>query len=176
MNTNRHEYKNMAIKKRKNNHQSDCENNNCTAVILDENIRMQIFVIEYLFNVKDNEDGRSVTSDELIQNLTNANYPSLSKQQFSSKIIGKLRDAGIILSSSNAAYTFATTLSEIYQYINHDKSIIEPMLGRLQKARSFIKQQTTGRFDILGQFQVLQSILDAFAHIHLDNITIEQPE
>jgi hypothetical protein len=36
------------------------------------------------------------------------------------------------------------------------------MLARLNKARSFIKQQTAGRYDTLENFIVLKNISDAF--------------
>lgn len=137
--------------------------------------QMQAFVLRELYMTREYEDNtkRSIFSDDLIKRLHEAGYEELNKQSFSAKIIGKIRDAGIILCGSPLGYRIALTLGDITDYVEHDKSIIEPMLWRLNTARESIKTITTNNYDILSseRFWKLRSFVDSFVADEIKNKT-----
>jgi len=113
--------------------------------------RMQAATLKKLLFARIFEDGtdQALFSDELITWLQEEGFEKLSKQPFTNRVIGKLRDAGIILAGSNDGYRLALTSRDIEDYIRHDKSIIEPMLRRLLIARDAVKNETKNTHDIL---------------------------
>ncbi len=136
-----------------------------------ETLRMLLFAREFEYGKR-----QAIFSDELIERLENSGFVKLTKQAFSSKIIGGLRDEGIILSGSNEGYRLALSLSDIKEYLKHDKSIMEPMLNRLMKARETVKQDTANRFDILNdqEFCSLKNITDKFLEVQISNTSRRQ--
>lgn len=134
---------------------------------IDEDRQMQVTVLlKLLFHClyKEMSESRYLYSYQIISHLNNQNFPVLTKQQMHSKIIGPIRDSGIILSGSNKGLILANTEEDLIEYISHDKSIIEPMLNRLSKARRVVKMSTTDNIDILlsNNFRLLRKIADAF--------------
>ena len=74
----------------------------------------------------------------------------MSTQAFRTKIIGGLRDKGVIISGSSAkkGYKIPSNTNELYDFINHGTSIIIPMLERLKKCRDIIKLGTLNQVDL----------------------------
>ena len=93
--------------------------------------------------------GQSIVSDKLIEILGQCGFDDLSKQAFTSKIIGGLRDEGFILAGTPSGYRLAMSHADIRDYLAHDDSVIGPMLFRLCKAQETIKMATQNELDIL---------------------------
>lgn len=133
----------------------------------DEDKQMQAFVLRELYIAREYEDNakRSIFSDELIKRLCHSGYRELNKQNFTARIIGKLRFDGIILCGSPLGYRVALSLDDINDYIEHDKNIIEPMLWRLQVARNNVRLITPDNHDILAldKFNNLRLFVDIFS-------------
>ena len=68
-------------------------------------------------------------------------YDKLSIQSFRNKIIAKLRDNEVIISSSSSGYKIPSTEKELYDFVNHGKSIIMPMLHRLKICNDVIRNR-----------------------------------
>lgn len=99
----------------------------------DENVKQQIAVLNYLlFRFMNNTPKRYISTKELINQLTFLGYEKLSVQTFRNKIIARLRDKGVIISSSKHGYKLPTSELELYNFVNHGKNIIMPMLSRLK--------------------------------------------
>jgi len=132
----------------------------------DDDRRMQASTLKRLLFARIYEDGadQSVFSDSLIDWLEGEGFEKLSKQPFTNRVIGKLRDAGIILAGRNDGYRLALTSSDIDDYIRHDKSIIAPMLHRLLIARDTVRSGTANKYDILdtSEHNNLRSVADQF--------------
>lgn len=113
--------------------------------------QMQALTLNHLLLARRFEDRESqaIVSDILTARLKNAGFEELGKQPFQSRIIGKIRDEGIILAGTTDGYRLALTVEDIRDYLDHDSSIIEPMLGRMLKARETVHTDTAGTFDIL---------------------------
>lgn len=71
-------------------------------------------------------------------------YDKLSIQSFRNKIIAKLRDNEVIISSSSSGYKIPSTEKELYDFVNHGKSIIMPMLHRSKICNDVIRMGTEG--------------------------------
>ena len=128
--------------------------------------RMQVFVLRHLMFIHQYEPSESPTnmiSDELIRILNNQGFPKLSRQQFSSKVIGPLRDWGILISGGSDGYRLACNTADIHRYLSHDTNIIRPMLARLKIARRGLRQDTSNQYDILqhDDFAFLRVLVDA---------------
>ncbi len=117
--------------------------------INDEDVKQQIAVINYLlFRFMNKSPRNYIPTKELINQLEYLGYKKMSIQTFRNKIIAKLRDNEVIISSSSGGYKIPSTEQELYNFVNHGKNIIMPMLSRLKKCNDVIKMGTNGKVDL----------------------------
>lgn len=133
---------------------------------IDIDSAMQASVLRQLLFAQEFEerDKQAIFSDKLIEQLQSEGFEKLSRQAFSSRVIGKIRDSGIILSGSNDGYRLALSTSDIQDYLNHDRNIMEPMIYRLLQARGTVKLDTANHIDILdhSNYSRLKKLADMF--------------
>lgn len=140
---------------------NDYLNRNCADK--DIEIKERIVTIEYLLQQLDISYGeRYISSSELISNLREKSGIVRSNRYFKTKIIAKLRDSGLIISSSSKGYKIPLNKNDMYRFVNRTNTTIIPMFGRLSKARNRIKLATEGEFDILDkdEYNKLREFLD----------------
>ena len=108
---------------------------------------------------------------ELKQQLSNTDLRNLSDQAFRMRIIGKLRDKGVVIASSQKGYKIPSKQSELYDFINHDAKIVIPMLARLKKCRDLIKLGTVNGLDLLDhpEYEQLRVYFDSLSVTEEDN-------
>ncbi len=114
----------------------------------------QTIVLNYLLFRFMNNDLRSyIPTRELMNQLKYRLSLEISTQTFRTKIIGKMRDEGVIIASSSPkrGYKIPATEAELYDFINHGTSIIIPMLERLKKCRDIVKLGTTNTVDLFSK-------------------------
>ena len=104
-----------------------------------------------------------IYTHELKDRLVNSETANLSDQAFRNRIIGKLRDKGVILASSKKGYKIPSKKAELFDFINHDAKIVIPMLERLKKCRDLVKLATNNELDLLAEpeYQALKDFFDA---------------
>jgi uncharacterized protein DUF3800 len=109
-----------------------------------------------------NHPKKYTTSSEFIKHLNVNREKDISKEQFSSKIIGHLRDKGVLIASSRDGYKIPTTTQDIKKFIKHGKSIVLPVLRRIEESRKSILLATTNKYDILDEkeFEELKKLID----------------
>lgn len=120
----------------------------------DEEIQAQLIVLKYLLFRFMNNDLRSyISTKELKNQLKHTKYYDMSTQTFRTKIIGKMRDNGVIISGSSAkkGYKIPAKESELFDFINHGTTIIMPMLERLKKCRDLVKLGTNNELDLFDK-------------------------
>ena len=130
---------------------------------IDDVEKCQVVVLEYLlFRFMNNDKRLYIPTKELINELTNRGFDKMSYQTFRNKIIAKLRDNDVVISSSQAGYKVPTTESELYDFVNHGKSIIQPMLSRLRRCNDIIKLGTNGEVDLFqrAEYENLRRLLE----------------
>lgn len=86
----------------------------------DVEVKQQIAVLNYLlFRFMNKSPRNYIPTKELINQLMYLGYDKLSIQSFRNKIIAKLRDNEVIISSSSSGYKIPSTEKELYDFVNH---------------------------------------------------------
>ncbi|NLV41023.1 MAG: DUF3800 domain-containing protein [Candidatus Hydrogenedentes bacterium] len=138
----------------------------------DTDRQLQAATLEELLFARLYEDdsASSVYSAVLIERLMDRGHEELTDQAFKSRVIGNIRDSGILLAGSSDGYRIALGAEDISDYLQHDKSIIEPMLRRLLLARNVVKEITCNGYDILsaGGFESLLRIANEFCDVGIE--------
>ncbi len=120
-----------------------------------------LFLVEY-----DPDPGHhTVHAKALIDHLKRLGFPDLVDAQLRSRVIGPLRDAGMLISSNPVGYRIATSSADLNEHVQYMQSMVEPMIGRLCRAREAVSIATANKHDILAlaEFASLKAIVDAFA-------------
>ena len=124
----------------------------------------QVIVLQYmLFRFMNNDTRGYIYTGELKSRLANTELSGISDSTFRMRIIGKLRDNGVIIASSQKGYKIPSKQAELYDFINHDAKIVIPMLSRLKKCRDLIKLGTVNELDILDhtEYEQLKAFFDS---------------
>lgn len=127
--------------------------------------KAQLIIIKYLlFRFINNNQRNYISTRELKSQLIGTYFNDISTQTFRTKIIGGMRDKGVIISGSSAkkGYKVPANKSELYDFINHGTSIIMPMLNRLKTCRDIIKLGTTNQIDLFdnSEYKALKRYFD----------------
>lgn len=132
----------------------------------DENIRVQIETLKYLlFHAQFVSDKAFVPTKRILDYLS-ANFGlDVTQYQLRSNVISKLRDANVIIANSPKGYKIPVNESDIACFVGHAKSIILPMLDRLNRAKEELRLASLGEIDILSdpEFANLREIVETFA-------------
>lgn len=126
-------------------------------------VKAQVVVLKYLlFRFMNNDTRGYIYTGELIEHISHTSLGEIKEQAFRTKIIGKLRDKGVIIASSTKGYKIPSKTSELRDFINHDAKIVFPMLSRLKKCRDLVKLSTVNKLDLLDdtEFSELKAYFD----------------
>ncbi len=129
----------------------------------DMEVKDRVIVLKYLLTMLlIKEKSRYVTSKELINNLKLFTGRDYTSQYFKTSIIAKLRDARVLISSSNKGYKIPECEKDIYAFVNQTSQMIMPMVDRLGKARNRILVATNNELDILDkpEYTYLKEIVE----------------
>ncbi|MFD0792057.1 DUF3800 domain-containing protein [Mucilaginibacter litoreus] len=111
---------------------------------------------------------RYIPTRELIRHLTVGRPEPLSEHNFRTRVIGKIRDAGVLVVSSSTGqhkgYKLPASIEDLHKFLNHGNSMILPMLHRIKILRDKIKLSTLNALDIVEreEFKELKKLLDNF--------------
>ena len=135
----------------------------------DPETKAQVLVLQYLlFRFMNNDTRGYIYTHELKNQLINTELRNIKDTAFRMRIIGKLRDKGVVIASSQKGYKIPSKQSELYDYINHDAKIVIPMLARLKKCRDLVKLGTANDLDLLAHSEYDQ-LRTYFDNINFDN-------
>lgn len=140
----------------------------------DPETNAQVIVLQYLlFRFMNNDTRGYIFTKELKQQLSNTEYRNISDSTFRMRIIGKLRDEGVIIASSQRGYKIPSSQAELYDFINHDARIVIPMLERLKKCRDLVKLGTVNGLDLLehSEYDHLRHYFDVMGNNSSDKTT-----
>lgn len=109
-----------------------------------------------------NIKNKYISTKEIFNHLNQSRNERLSEEYFRSKVVGNLRDRGVLIASSTKGYKIPTSSEDIDDFILHGKRIVLPMLNRIREARDTIKLATHNDLDILDKeaFAELKNLLD----------------
>jgi biotin operon repressor len=92
---------------------------------------------------------RYASTKEIFNHLNQSREDELKEEYFRTKVVGNLRDKGVLIASSRQGYKIPTCSQDLDNFINHGKRIVLPMLHRIEQARNTIKLATNNELDIL---------------------------
>ena len=135
----------------------------------DQDRQMQVATLRHMLLLSKHETGdrRARHGAALIEHLAWQGFQDITERKFRQAVIGPLRDSGIIIAGDSSGYRLAMSDDDIGRYVNHDRSIIEPMLARLQKGRATLKGATVNRFDVLDhpEFTIIRELSETFGTV-----------
>lgn len=112
----------------------------------------QVLVIKFLkFKLQFNRPDLYVPTHEIIDNLYQIRKRRFTVHYLRTKIVAKLRDAGVIIASSKHGYKLPISEKELYDFANQSNMVIKPMLSRLKTCRDLVKAATKNGLDILDK-------------------------
>jgi len=105
---------------------------------------------------------RYILTSEIFNHLNQNRKDVLREEYFRTKVVGNLRDLGVLIASSRDGYKIPTCSKDLDNFINHGKRIVLPMLNRIKEARDTIMLATGNQLDILDKnaFIEIKEILD----------------
>lgn len=118
----------------------------------DPDIALQVEVLLYLlYHFNAVSSSTYVSTDEMLSMIRESDGSPVTMHRFRLKVIGRLRDEGVIIASSSRGYKIPSSVHDLYDFVNHANSILVPMLSRLEMARRSILIASNGACDILGR-------------------------
>jgi hypothetical protein len=123
----------------------------------------QLACLSYLvFHFRHINPTRYISSFEIMEHIRVRRGKTVSLHYFQTKVIAPLRDAGVLIASSSRGYKLPASERDLYDFINHSNTIVEPMLARIKKFRDQISKATKGKLDVLGknEYAVIRKVLD----------------
>lgn len=127
-----------------------------------DDIKMQVCALDFLiFQSHWNNAIDYVPTHSLKSHLRESGYSEISDQVLRSSIIAKLRDADVLIASSNKGYKIPSKLADLHDFVARVDSQAIPLLKRLNKARKNILMATSNEVDILqsDKFPALSNII-----------------
>jgi hypothetical protein len=106
-----------------------------------------------------------LSAKEMMYHLNTGRENEIKDQQFR-RIIGKLRDQGVIVASRSKGdekgYRLPTSQPDLLKFVEHGNSIAFPILHRIKICRDKIKLATNNQLDIISypQFDTLREIIE----------------
>ena len=101
-------------------------------------------------------------SHELIDTVNQLTKQDLSDQQFRAKIIGPLRDLGIMIVSNSNGYKIAEKLDELTSFVNEVDRRVKPQIERIGTFREGVLSTTDGEVDIFeGYPEYLEAAINS---------------
>lgn len=123
----------------------------------------QVHFIKYLqYHYKYVSSATYISTKEIIYHLQKTSKRKVDVYYFRTQIVGALRDNDVLIASSKKGYKIPSTLEDIYLFLNHDNSIIQPMLRRIKSFRDRLLLASKNELDILDNDSESCKALKAF--------------
>ncbi|QRR00182.1 hypothetical protein [Dyadobacter sandarakinus] len=123
----------------------------------------QVTCLGYLlFHFQHINAARYITSFELMEQIRARRGAAVNLHYFQTKVIAPLRDAGVLIASSSRGYKLPASEQDLYDFVSHSNTIIEPMLSRVKRFRDQVHMATNGKIDVLAadEYRLIRKTLD----------------
>lgn len=125
--------------------------------------RARVLTLRFLLTQMINKNNNYIQTRDIKRHLELFGLNLWATQAFRNKIIAKMRDQNVLITSSPHGYKIPTTEEELYSFIDHGNSIAVPLLARLVKCRNIIRTKTNNRVDLFNRqaYQNLQRYVES---------------
>jgi hypothetical protein len=115
-----------------------------------------------LFRARFDDVNEYAYSQEIRSHIEKRTRVGLSVQQFQSRVVSKLRDAGVLIASSGKGYKLPESMQDIRTFLSYQSGMIEPMLRRIEGYREQLLLASKNEVDILDapQYSFLRDFFD----------------
>lgn len=113
------------------------------------NAAQKQFLNILLLNYEAGYNGKYISTKEILNHINYAADTALSTEVFRNKVVAKLRDKGIIISSNRTGYKIPNSVNDVQSFVRLNKNLILPMMNRIKIAREIVKTATINNVDIL---------------------------
>jgi hypothetical protein len=129
----------------------------------DPDILERVYVLKYLLSMLISQKSNEyISSKDIINNLHEITGRDYTPHYFKTRIIAKLRDAGVLISSSQSGYKIPIREKEILAFVNQTSLMVKPMLQRLKICRNRVLSATGNEFDVLAfkEYEYIKAFFD----------------
>lgn len=112
------------------------------------NVQKQFLNI-LLLNFEVRKAGKYTTTKEILNHINYGSENPLSMEVFRNKVVAKLRDKGIIISSNRSGYKIPNSVKDVQSFVKLNRDQILPMVERIKIAREVVRTATINHVDIL---------------------------
>lgn len=131
---------------------------------LGPDVRIRVRFLDYLlYHLLNDRADRYVRTPDILSYLAYGADRKPNRLDLRYKVVGPLRDAGLLIASTTSGYKIPVSRKELADFVNHGMGLIQPIVGRLGKCRDQIRQATMNELDILdhAEYELLRRLLDA---------------
>ena len=90
-------------------------------------VQEQVYVLKYLISMLISQSSsRYISSKEIMHNLSMITGKKYTPHYFKTRIIAKIRDAGVLIASSQSGYKIPLKEKDILSFVNQTSSMIKP--------------------------------------------------
>jgi hypothetical protein len=125
--------------------------------VKNDDIRVRVMFLKYLLYSYKYFDKKVFIYTKEIRDHLALNRIYFSNYQLRSSIVAPLRDEGVLIVSSSQGYKVPVCKNDIVKYIQHSKSIIEPMISRLNVMQKILLLGSGGSINIYSNFDFPES-------------------
>ncbi len=111
---------------------------------------LRCMFIDWLISNANFASSEFMHAEEILRRLQNEYETVMDAQALRNKVVGPLRDHGLLIASSQKGYKIPDKLDDIKRYVDLCSSQIPPAVSRLRKARDELRSATGGELDILS--------------------------
>lgn len=115
----------------------------------DDDFSLKVSFLKLLVDHETFDQGEFMHSDQISSRLKSELGEEIDRQALRNRLVGPLRDAGLLLASSPKGYRIPASVNDIQRYIDLSNSQIPPALSRIERTREVVRIATAGRLDIL---------------------------
>lgn len=130
---------------------------------VDEDVQYRCLFLKWLIEHSLEGEEEFMLSDDISSRFHRELGLELDRQMLRNRIVGPLRDYGLLIASSSKGYRLPSTVKDIRRYVDLCNSQIPPALARVRRAREIIRLSTVGELDILAgdAFEELRKAVEA---------------
>lgn len=131
--------------------------------VADLEVELRCVFVEWLVSNSALGNSDFLHADEIVRRMNIIRDVAIDAQFLRNRIVGPLRDGGLLIASSTKGYKIPDRLDDLMRYVELCATQIPPAVSRLRRARDALKLSTGGELDILGgaEFAALRSIVEA---------------